>query len=234
MSIADKLTTIAENVPMVYDAGKQAEALRLADQWYDPMWTAIQRDGRSRDYSSTFRNPFWTDETFNPPYPLIPTQAANMFRDSGIKKSVKVSEIKFSRSESASYLFAYSSIEEIYHLDLSNVLSKNSGITHLFAGCENLRRIDKMYFPYDRECIYDGAFGGCTSLTTIVCKNEIFNSVNFFGCPLTKDSLISILEHLYDYSKESITKMLTLGKDNLNKLTNSEKAIATQKGWTLA
>jgi hypothetical protein len=30
------------------------------------------------------------------------------------------------------------------------------------------------------------------------------------------------------------TKTLTLGATNLAKLTNEEKAIATQKGWTLA
>ncbi|MBQ9096942.1 MAG: hypothetical protein IJY55_00920, partial [Clostridia bacterium] len=51
---------------------------------------------------------------------------------------------------------------------------------------------------------------------------------------LTFDSLVSIILALKDYSGTSTTKTVTLGATNLAKLTDSEKAIATQKGWTLA
>ena len=33
--------------------------------------------------------------------------------------------------------------------------------------------------------------------------------------------------------KSGVTQTLTLGTDNLAKLTDTEKAIATEKGWTL-
>jgi hypothetical protein len=56
---------------------------------------------------------------------------------------------------------------------------------------------------------------------------------------LTHDSLINnegtgILNSLEDKSGTGSTWTITLGSANLAKLTDGEKAIATQKGWTLA
>jgi hypothetical protein len=44
---------------------------------------------------------------------------------------------------------------------------------------------------------------------------------------------MSIIYALKDYSGTSTSKTVTLGTTNLNKLTEAEKAIATQKGWSL-
>ncbi len=52
---------------------------------------------------------------------------------------------------------------------------------------------------------------------------------------LNHDTLIRILNALYDYSTDTEnTYTLTLGTTNLAKLTDEEKAIATNKGWTLS
>lgn len=48
---------------------------------------------------------------------------------------------------------------------------------------------------------------------------------------LTHDTLMSAINAL---GQTSITKTLTLGQSNLDKLTDDEKAIATSKGWTLS
>lgn len=50
---------------------------------------------------------------------------------------------------------------------------------------------------------------------------------------LEKDSIIQLLENLKDLTGTS-AKTLTLGAINLAKLTDEEKAIATNKNWTLA
>ena len=46
--------------------------------------------------------------------------------------------------------------------------------------------------------------------------------------------ILSILNCLKDYKDSGTTYTVTLGATNLAKLTDAEKAIATQKGWTLA
>ena len=53
---------------------------------------------------------------------------------------------------------------------------------------------------------------------------------------LTHDSLMSIINCLKDYSDYTGTTnwVCTLGATNLAKLTDAEKAIATENGWTLA
>lgn len=61
MSIADKLTTIAENQQKVYDAGKQAE--------YDRFWDNFQDYGEANVGSNAFMYG-WNDESFNPKYPI--------------------------------------------------------------------------------------------------------------------------------------------------------------------
>lgn len=74
-------------------------------------------------------------------------------------------------------------------------------------------------------------------------ENITFNGVikitglDLSGCSkLTHDSLMSAINALYDYVSEGTTGTfkLTLGSTNLAKLTDAEKAIATQRGWTLA
>ena len=51
------------------------------------------------------------------------------------------------------------------------------------------------------------------------------------GTALTHDSLMSIINNL---ATVTTTQTLTLGSTNLAKLSSEEKAIATNKGWTLA
>ena len=46
MSIAEKLTLAAENVPKVYEAGKQAE--------HDRFWDDIQQFGERKNYENAF------------------------------------------------------------------------------------------------------------------------------------------------------------------------------------
>ena len=50
---------------------------------------------------------------------------------------------------------------------------------------------------------------------------------------LTHDSIIGLLNNLKDLTGDT-AKTITLGSTNLAKLTDEEKAIATNKNWTLA
>jgi len=52
---------------------------------------------------------------------------------------------------------------------------------------------------------------------------------------LTVQSLMNVINNVYDFraNGETTTRTLTLGTTNLNKLTDEQKAVATNKGWSL-
>ena len=52
---------------------------------------------------------------------------------------------------------------------------------------------------------------------------------------LTVQSLMNVINNLYDFraNGSTVTRNLTIGAYNLRKLTDEQKAVATNKGWTL-
>ena len=83
-------------------------------------------------------------------------------------------------------------------------------------------------------------FAGCSSLTDLKGSALWYASVDLSPCPLTEASLVNMLNWLNDFTSPSSRAMeeyqgtLTLGSINLAKLTDEQKSIATNKGWTLA
>ena len=74
-------------------------------------------------------------------------------------------------------------------------------------------------------------FASCSSLKSILMTNigvalDISASTQF-----ERSDLLVILNNLKTVTS---TKTLTMGATNLAKLTDEDKAIATNKGWTLA
>ena len=75
------------------------------------------------------------------------------------------------------------------------------------------------------------AFRGSTGILKIHLTN-ISNDIDISSCTkMTADSLLEVLNNLATVTS---TMTCTLGADNLAKLTEEDKAIATNKGWTLA
>lgn len=86
---------------------------------------------------------------------------------------------------------------------------------------------------------YTGAFDGCTSLTTLAGFTGLKASLSLSDCPLTVESINNVINEMYDFAGNGVTPSsgqgtLTLGTNNLAKLSNEEKAVAINKGWTLA
>ena len=81
----------------------------------------------------------------------------------------------------------------------------------------------------------DTAFQNCTSLKELKFYN-ISDSINISSCTeMTRDALVEVLNNLSDVRSniEVAPKKCTLGETNLAKLTDEDKAIATNKGWIL-
>lgn len=114
--------------------------------------------------------------------------------------------------------------------DTSNVLS----MSYMFYGCANLTSVPAL----DASNVFglsgfNRTFSGCSSLeeihmTGIKVSLDISASTRF-----TESALVEILNNLVART-DSTRVTLTMGATNLAKLTNEEKAIATNKNWTLA
>ena len=133
----------------------------------------------------------------------------------------------------------FSSCAKITTLDLSNWnISNVTAFSSMFSGAIYLKTLNLSGWNMSKATRYkDNMFYGCTSLTNLNMDGAILPKSNLkqFGldsCPLTVDSLVSVLNALPQLSSsESFT--CTIGSRNLAKLSDDQKAIATSKGWVL-
>lgn len=119
-------------------------------------------------------------------------------------------------------------------------------VTHIYAGlfnnCKALTSIElpstivkdtsgalTTYISYDSYFLY-----GCTNLESVTVGEGWNMSMRLdVTTKLTVDSMVGIFNNLKDLTGET-SKTLTLGSTNIAKLNDEQKAIATNKNWTLA
>lgn len=239
MTIAEKLTKIEENVPKVYEAGvktgKKAE--------YDALWDMIQDNGNPTDYARAFCGQWRNIEIFKPKYDIIATNAYMIFANFPQKIDLEAYlqslgiKLDISRADNTNYLFQGANITRVGVIDVRNSAG-SCPLDNAFANCPNLVTIDKLYIKTGIRANskeFGGTFNNCKALENLTIVGEITdNGLNLNTSPkLTRASLLNIINCLKDYSGTGETRTATLGTTNLAKLTDAEKAIATEKGWTL-
>ena len=192
MSIAEKLTTIAENEQKVYDAGKQAE--------HDRHWNYVPYEGF---LISIFSGPAWNDETFRPrPGVIKPTYCGNMFTRcfiTDLKGRLEEcgTTIDFSKATTIGPLVEGSTITRLPEIDtrscstLGNFLYNSNlvSVDKIIMKEEGNQHISTLGFKLSKSlthCIFEGKLGSC--------------SLDFSDCPLNIESLKSIISCLRDYS----------------------------------
>lgn len=246
MSIAEKLTQIAENEQKVYDAGKTKE-------WND-FWDSYQQNGERTLYHAAFGNNGWTDITFKPKYDIRPERTClDIFRYAQItnlaailiKQKVKLNT---SKATNLQQFIQWSTITHVGTIDCTGLTELD--LKNSFARCPiktieqlrlkpDIKYTTTFYLATELENLsisdkYGGFIGGYFDGTG-TAYNElpvIGNDLNLSDCTkLTHTSLVSVICAL---ANDGTTHTLTLGTTNLAKLSDAEKAMATQKGWTLA
>ena len=124
-------------------------------------------------------------------------------------------------------------------LDVSSFnTSKVTDMSSMFSGCTSLTSLDLSNFDASKVTsstnlrIFGTTANNMPQLTDFKAPKNMGANLDFSPCPnLTHDSLMSIINNL---AKVTSTKKLVLGSTNLAKLSDEDKAIATNRGWTLS
>lgn len=237
-----------EEMPRAIDSACSADySLGLAEgieigkqEQYDTFWDAFQKNGSRVIYVEAFARG-WDDASFAPKYDICPTEATKMFQSSGIVdiigclKKNNVS-LDFSNTKITSYLFTSTKIEHLPEISLISAAYADYQCASPFGWMSALHTIDKIIVS--ERTSYMSWFTATNNLENVIFEGTIAkNGLNVSMCTkLTHDSLMSILNCLADYSEDAsgTSWVVTLGATNLAKLTDGEKAVASQKGWTLA
>lgn len=222
------LDDMAQGIGAVYEAGQKSE--------YDHFWDGYQYNGTRTGYLYGFCGVGWTDETFKPKYDMTPNSAMNMFRESSIRNLKQCIEscgviLDLSKVTNASALFGYNSVlTTIPKINLSSMTTS----TYLFQNDSKLETIEELTIS-EKVAFVTSSFSGCTALTRLIMAGTLAtNGLDLhWSTKLDKESVLSIINILQDKTAVGGTWTVTLGSENLAKLTDAEKAVATQKGWTL-
>ena len=257
MTIEDKLTAIANSVPLVYDAGynkgkaeggntEEAYARGVADgkqAEYDNFWEMFQDGGRRTNYRRAFI--YWMEE----PKPKYFTELSN---DVGIDRSTNGAEVftalglKSNATTNnpqgdmidVSYvcsMFDFSKCANVNNL-FANARAKN--ITVNLSGCNTITRafangdygrLDNITVTFSEKNVFDNTFTGTNTLTTLTIKGTIGNSISFADSPLlTSESVQSVIDAL-----ATVTEAKTITFNEEITLTAAQIAEIDGKGWDL-
>lgn len=225
-----------------YDAGYEAGKQDGIQSEYDRFWDEYQAYAvKYNDYGNLFSGSGWTAETFRPKYDIVIDGGNRVFAYMNLNGSLKKAladsgvSMRFNEPYNINSTFEGASITEIGECDFSG--SSRLNCTNIFTNCRILVTIDKVIPPVG-QTTFSSWFYNCLALENVVFEGTIgANGLDLhWSTLLTHDSLMSIINALADYSEDTsgTAWAVTLGTTNLAKLTDAEKAIATQKGWTLA
>lgn len=210
--------------------GKQAE--------HDAFWDVFQKYGNRTDYNYAFGFGF-TNANFYPKYDIIvKNYCTSIFYalEGGSKFSLidrlNNCGVKLDTSKATNLTGLFSYANKITGIPTIDCTGLNSNSTSLFANLyTNCKTIEKIITK--ESVTYKNWFTN-TDVTNVTFEGVIGQDLDMsYGSRLTAASMNSIISCLKDYSGTDTTHTLSLGSTKLAKLSDAEKAIATEKGWTL-
>lgn len=227
MSIADKLTTIAENEQKVYKAGQD-----------NFLHETMLNNGKRTWFSYMFRT---CTNLVEAPYfdTSKGTQFSAMFYQ--CSKLKVVPQYDFSKGTAVNDLFVEcTSLEELPEIIASNA----SNCNYMFHSCRNLRKIAKLNVSkHNVTSTIQSIFAGCTSLEEITFDGDIRQSIDMSACPLNVASAKSAIEALYVYkgTQYELARTISFNDDVWARLNAAEvppseatwqEYVMTVKGWS--
>lgn len=214
MTIAKKLQTVAERQKKVYDAGvtegKQAER--------DAFWDAYQSNGKADGYLYAFAGTQWTDDIYNPKYPIKP------------KWNIMG-------------MYFYSQITDTkVDIDISNM---SANCSRAFEYAQQMKTIRKFIVGNDSTVAsWSSMFTDCQALENIVIEGTILGGNHntlfdiHWSTKLSHDSIVSIINALSPNASGKTASFSATAVGNAFE-GGSEGAewkalIATKPNWTIS
>lgn len=157
-------------------------------------------------------------------YPKV-TDMSHAFRETTITE-LRLRNIG-TEAVNATGAFAYASFTKIIIEDGCNIKIKEA--TRLVVTCPNLTEVGSFDMSEAEGIEY--MFQNDSSLKSIHCKHWKLSFRIQWSSKFEEADLVEIISNL---DTVTTTQTLTMGATNLAKLTDAEKKVATDKGWTLA
>ena len=253
------LDDMAADIPKVYDAGKQAEY----DEFWDKLQRNGTRTNYAYTFARWTLDIFKPKYDMKVQNATYMFENFNSVNNVNSKENVDLVEllgeanvtIDFSECTSFQNWLMWANITHIGVIDCKSltgefrcyyahqlktidklILYEGNGTTFNWEGCNWLTNItiegviERAFdIHYTKRLTHESLFGKKVTTeeaSSLPNTNVVeLNGVYYYG---------GIIPALKDLTGSGKTLTLTIGSDNLAKLTDSEKAIATQKGWTLA
>ena len=197
--------SIADNLITI--AGNQQNVFNAGKKSeYNAFWDNHQANGQARNYAYRFYA--WSAANYKPKWPIV-VQAngtcQNCFGHSGITETL---------------------------VDIT--FESGCDVQYFFNNCKSLVKVQKIHCH--KTAKLGGIFGGCTALKEVTFDGEIGSGFDLSSSKvISKESLLNIIDHLYDYTAEGGTRTMTFGSTNIDRteLSAADIAKANDKGWTI-
>lgn len=215
-----EITQLEAEVGEAYEQGKQAE--------WSVLWDSIQNFGNKVDYTGTFRDKGWTDETFNPKYPIKPTTADYTFVDTGITDFTRegiVLDFSLTTVARGTFRGTRNTEMKLPTIDFSKVAYSSENFRNFWG--KELSLILPETFNYSTSFLEN------YYLENLTISGVIGSSINLRDSRLlSAESIQCVIDCLKDLTGAT-AQTLTFHKDVGAKLTDTQKATITAKNWTL-
>lgn len=173
MTLAEKLTAVADNQQAVYDAGKNGA---LTDWWeyYQVEYRGQSYQEPRTNYLYAFAGPAWDDGNYHPIHPITPTvNAQNIYSYSGITDTKVTIDLSGGTGSNCYNMFAYAG--KLKTVRLLKVNEKISMSNH-FTECTALENL-----TVEGTIGKNAYFHWCKNLTVASMKSIIGCLKNFIG-----------------------------------------------------
>ena len=195
MTIAEKLTNIADRIPIVYYEGRQSH--------WNEFWDDFQEKGTRTAYNNAFQNA-WSDVAFRPKYDIRPTSAGYMFagtKIADIKGCLESCGVELDLSKATSIDRLFSDAPNLTHLPKISTVSAPH-LQNFVYNCKKLISIEEIVLKSDgTQTFNDNSFKSCENLLEIRFSGVIGSSLNVqWSKKLSAESYNSIFTALSNKS----------------------------------